>query len=259
MRTAATIQENNLPLPSRGRGSGRGENHLRILTWNVLHRVHAENHGEPAVTRWPDETERQRGLIALLAQCLEQDTAALLQEVSGDLLAAITARFPEHAVLNHQFPRVPRQKGARTLAAPQEHLVVLAPQGSHVLRAHTFASDPGKGFLSVKLPSGLTALCTHVSWGTKGAAQLELLAQVFRGADGPVVLGGDFNAGREVLAPFDAEVGIPPPKALKTRAGEGGGADIDHLLCRAAVLTDVLVLDHQELSDHRPVAATLTW
>jgi endonuclease/exonuclease/phosphatase family metal-dependent hydrolase len=37
-----------------------------------------------------------------------------------------------------------------------------------------------------------------------------------------------------------------------------GGSDIDHLLCKQAVVSDVHVLEHGGLSDHRPVGATLT-
>jgi endonuclease/exonuclease/phosphatase family metal-dependent hydrolase len=239
---------------------------VKVLTWNVLHRVHAENYGEPAVDRWPNEPERVHRVVDLVSRALRVDGfgAVLLQEVSGDVLQSLRDHLPMWAVLDHPYPRVPRQKqpGA-PMRDPSEHLVVVAPEGSTVLRAQTFASDPGKGVLAVTVPSGLVVASTHVSWGPKGEAQLATLRELFHASSAPVCLGGDFNAEREVLVrAFGTEVvvGTLPPSSPRTRPSEDatGGADIDHLLVRRAQLRDLRVLDHSELSDHRPIAATVT-
>lgn len=239
---------------------------MKVLTWNVLHRVHAENYGETAILRWREEPERVRHIVERISKALHADGfgAALLQEVSGDVLEALREHLPAWAVLDHPYPRVPRPKrpGA-PMRDPSEHLVVVAPEGSTVLRARTFASDPGKGVLAVTVPSGLVVASTHVSWGPKGEAQLATLRELLHASSAPVCLGGDFNAEREVLVrAFGAEavVGALPPGSPRTRPSEdaSGGADIDHLLVRRAELRDVRVLDHDELSDHRPVAATVT-
>jgi endonuclease/exonuclease/phosphatase (EEP) superfamily protein YafD len=239
---------------------------VKVLTWNVLHRVHAENYGELAIHRWRDEPERVRRVVGLVSQAMRVDGfgAALLQEVSGDVLESLRVHLPEWAVLNHPYPRVPRQKrpGA-PLRDLSEHLAVIAPEGSTVLRAQTFADDPGKGVLAVTVPSGLVVASTHVSWGPKGEAQLATLRELFHASSAPVCIGGDFNAEREVLVrAFGAEgvVGALPPGSPRTRPAEGatGGADIDHLLVCRAELRDLHVIDHNELSDHRPVAATVT-
>ena len=70
---------------------------MKILTWNVLHRVHAERHSEPAIERWPDEQGRVRGITALIARALtvEGFDVALLQEVSGDVLAPFARSSPD--------------------------------------------------------------------------------------------------------------------------------------------------------------------
>ncbi|MCY1080469.1 endonuclease/exonuclease/phosphatase family protein [Archangium lansingense] len=239
---------------------------MKVLTWNVLHRVHAENYGEPTIHRWHDEPERVRRVVDLLSKSLRVDGfgAALLQEVSGDVLEALRAHLPTWAVLDHPYPRVPRQKqpGA-PMRDLSEHLVVVAPEGSTVLSAQTFAGDPGKGVLAVTLPSGLVVASTHVSWGPKGEAQLTTLRELFHASSAPVCIGGDFNAEREVLVrALSAEVvvGALSPGSPRTRPAEDatGGADIDHLLVYRAELRDLRVLDHSELSDHRPVAATVT-
>lgn len=235
---------------------------MRILTWNVLHRVHAETHAEPAIRRWPDEAERVRGVASLLAETLQGCQVALLQEVSGDVLAQLRTQLVDWAVLNHQYPRVPRQKGAsRTVADPTEHLVVVAPKGAKVLRAQTFENDPGKGFLMVRVSDELVVLSTHVTWGPKGEAQLPVLAQLLAQTPG-LCIGGDFNTGREVISKHvgaDVAFSVPPEGSARTRPENDptGGADIDHLLSRTAALAEVSVLEHHGLSDHRPVAATL--
>lgn len=239
---------------------------MKVLTWNVLHRVHAENYGESAILRWRDEPERVRRIVGLVSKALRADGfgAALLQEVSGDVLQSLRDHLPGWAVLDHLYPRMPRQKrpGGAAMRDPSEHLVVVAPEGSTVLRAQTFADDPGKGMLAVSMPSGWVVASTHVSWGPKGEAQLATLRELFHVSSAPVCIGGDFNAEREVLVrAFGAEavVGALSSGSPHTRPGEDGteGADIDHVLVCRAELHDLRVLDHDELSDHCPVAATV--
>ncbi len=227
---------------------------MKILSWNVLHRVHAENYGEPSIVRWADETARVTGIIDLLRET--RCDVALLQEVSGDVLAALRAAFPH--VLSHEYPRVPRQKRpAKTIDDTKEHLVVLAPTGSKVSRAQTFPNDPGKGLLRVEVSPGLFVISTHVSWGPKAAPQWPLLAQALTDVDGVVCLGGDFNTGGdEVSRALGPEVqrGLVGEGALTTRAG---GENIDFLFVRGASLSEVQVLPHGDLSDHRPIVTSL--
>ncbi|OJH41565.1 hypothetical protein BON30_06700 [Cystobacter ferrugineus] len=236
-----------------------------MLTWNVLHRVHAENYGEPAIHRWRDEPERVRRVVDLVSKalCIDGFGVALLQEVSGDVLQSLRDHLPAWAVLDHPYPRMPRLKRpGPPMRDLREHLVVVAPGGSTVFRAQTFAGDPGKGVLAVTVPSGLVVASTHVSWGPKGEAQFATLRELFHASRAPVCIGGDFNAEREVLVrAFGAEVvvGALPSGSPRTRPSEDatGGLDIDHLLACRAELSDLRVLDHSELSDHRPIAATV--
>jgi hypothetical protein len=107
---------------------------MRVVTWNVLHRVHGETHGEPCIARWGDEARRVDAVVQAV-RALGADVA-LLQEVSGDLLAALRSAFPERAVLSHLYPRVPKRAVAGVVDRT-EHLVVLAPGGAKVRRAST--------------------------------------------------------------------------------------------------------------------------
>jgi len=232
---------------------------MKVLTWNVLHRVHAERFSEPAIEAWPSEARRVQALADRLftAMTIESVDVALLQEVSGDVLSAVRARLPRHAVLNHAYPRVPRPQ-SRSLEDCTEHLVVIGPPGARLARSHTFSSDPGKGYVLVALPDGAHVASTHVSWGPKGAAQLATLAALFDEVS-PLCVGGDFNCARELIDVRGVTFAVPAEGSPKTRADAKGGEDIDHLLCSGAAFHDVRVLEHDTLSDHRPLVATLRW
>jgi endonuclease/exonuclease/phosphatase (EEP) superfamily protein YafD len=238
---------------------------VKLFTWNVLHRVHAETYADPAIAAWPDERARLEGVVRFITRAVqhEQFKVVLLQEVSGDVLAALREALPQCDVFDHCYPRMPRQKTPSTLEDPREHLVVIAPRGSTLVRAHTFESDHGKGFVMVRLPGGFVVASLHLSWGTKALTQLAVLAQVLADAQTPLCVGGDFNAERAVVAEAagpSVQVSSVAQGTLRTRpeADGSGGVDIDHLLCRHARLDDARVLECDGLSDHRPVAATLS-
>lgn len=226
----------------------------RVVTWNVLHRVHAEVHGEPCLVHWPEEAKR----VAALVEAVRAHGAdvALLQEVSGDVVSALRAAFPEREVLSHLLPRVPKRAVAGVVDR-SEHLVVIAPRGAKVKRATTYESDPGKGLLAVEV-GGMVFVSTHVSWGEKRADQLITLRAAVASLGGPIVVGGDFNVEREVVEPaLGASCVALSAGALATRDDEKGrGLWIDHLLgFGGALLRDARVLSHRDESDHRPVVA----
>lgn len=223
---------------------------MRVLTWNVLHRVHAETHGEPAVECWPDEATRTRAIVETLKRVSAD--AVLLQEVSGDVLTALRSAFPH--VTSHLFPRMPRPKYPTTAVTDaSEHLVIVSAPGSTVWRAQTAANDPGKGLLAVE-QNGVLFVSTHVSWGEKREPQLEALARVVREHVGPLVIGGDFNVEASVVCDALGLQNVPlSPGSAKTRVGREGGGDIDHLFVRGLTATTAQVLEHDTLSDHAPV------
>ena len=230
---------------------------MRVFTWNVLHRVHAETYGEPAITQWPDEARRVREVVSRCRQLLGTDGVGLLQETSGDLVTALTHALPGCAVHGHRLPRVPRVKQTK-LVDPTELLVVIAPKGSTVRRASTFESDPGKGFLAVE-SAGVTFVSTHLSFGEKGTAQLEALRDALTSIPGPLVLGGDFNAELSRVTPHLAPL-QPVALANDSMATREVGDErlfIDHLFGRGVRLDHARAVEHPGLSDHRPVVTTL--
>lgn len=235
---------------------------MRITTWNVLHRIHAVNWSEAPVVAYPDERDRVEGIAKRVASWLAADVDVVcLQEVSGDQLAALRAHVtPSVAVLEHRLARVPRPRAedVDALADPAEHLVVLARTGARAREGHTFASDPGKGMLVVEVNDGPVVICTHVSYGDRGPAQLARLVASCHDDDRTIVVAGDFNAPADVvqqalgggfaLAKIDGSTRVVTGGASKT---------IDHVLVRPDRITSAAVLETGDLSDHLPVTAEL--
>ncbi|MER7284010.1 endonuclease/exonuclease/phosphatase family protein [Dactylosporangium sp. NPDC000244] len=225
---------------------------ITVATWNVLHRVHAENYAEPVAAAWPDEARRIAAVTARLAG-RDEDVIAL-QEVSGDQLASLREVLAPEQVHAMSYPRVPTvRRGTPRLRDVSEHLVVIA-RGERVA-GDAFDGDPGKGFLAVRTGSALV-VSTHVGFGDARTAQLARLASL---GDGPAVLLGDFNADRETIA-----AGLGPgftlaefaPGAPPTRPG-ARSPYIDHIAVREGVPGLATVEDAGGLSDHNLVVSLI--
>lgn len=223
---------------------------ITVATWNVLHRIHAENWDEDVAAHWPDESKRIAAIAARVTE-LDADVIAL-QEVSGDLLAALgpTGRTV-HAM---RYPRVPRpRRTASQLRDDTEHLVLLVNGPSRQVATRAFKDDRGKGALAVET-AGVTVIATHVSWGDdKRPGQLAQLREL---ATPPAVVLGDFNADAATVL-HDLGDGFDTarlPSGQTTR----GRQVIDHVIVHGATATDARVLDADGLSDHSPVWARIS-
>jgi len=227
---------------------------ITVATWNVLHRVHAQNWGEDVARRRPDESARIAAITALLAARTEQVIA--LQEVSGDQLASLRDALPDRTFHTLRYPRVPKsRRGPSPLHDLTEYLVLLVDGPGQEVSAESFPDDPGKGALAVRI-AGTLVVATHVSGDRRRTRQLARLAAI---ASGPTVLLGDFNTDRAtVAAGLGAGFAVAdlPPEALPTRPGTSRW--IDHVVVRGVVAGDAAVEDVGGLSDHNLVRATVT-
>jgi endonuclease/exonuclease/phosphatase family metal-dependent hydrolase len=238
---------------------------VKITTWNVLHRIHAENWKEAPVTSHPDERDRSAAVAALVARWLDADTDIVcLQEVSGDQLAALRGVVgPNVRVFDHVYPRIPRlrREGGPDLHDPKEHLVVLVKDlAARQHASSTFASDPGKGMLVVDVGDDARIIDTHVTFGPRGIAQLEVLAGAARDERRASVVVGDFNAPRDVVqAGLGGDIVVAEVVGpTRIASAESSGKTIDHVAVRGASIVSVHVLDANGLSDHQPVIAEIT-
>lgn len=240
---------------------------ISVVTWNVLHRVHAENWGEDVTRLWPHETDRIGAITARLMERSEEVIA--LQEVSGDQLDDVVRALPAgRSIFSLRYPRVPKPRhGAPSLEDPSEHLVLLVDAPAHQVAAEAFDDDPGKGLLAVETGEALV-VATHVSFDRRRAGQLARLAEVTAATIStkpmkpmkPVILLGDFNCdATTVSAAFGSAyaVAVPPPDALPTRPSGGGVAaqTIDHIVVRGGGASGVRTEDVDGLSDHNLLRA----
>lgn len=235
---------------------------ITVATWNVLHRVHAENWYEDVAARWPDEAERIAAITARVAKLPEQVIA--LQEVSGDQLASLRAALPDRDIHALRYPRVPRQRRMPTaLADRAEYLVLVVDGDGREIAAESFDSDGGKGVLVVAT-AGLRVAATHVTGDLRRWDQLARLRELGCAGTEPAVLLGDFNIGRDAVAEHlgpEFTVAALPEDGPPTRPRpehEIKGQFIDHVVARGARVTEAAVDTVDGLSDHNLVRARLS-
>ncbi|MEV6559694.1 endonuclease/exonuclease/phosphatase family protein [Nocardia sp. NPDC051756] len=234
---------------------------ITVATWNVLHRIHAENWYEDVSSRWPDEAARIDAVTEQVAARTEQVVA--LQEVSGDQLFSLRAALPGRTVHSMQYVRVPTaRRHAGALRDPSEHLVLIVEGPSREISAESFADDPGKGALAVST-GGVVVIATHVTGDRRRGKQLARLAEMASATpEYPAILLGDFNVDGETVASSLGEgfsVAELPPGSLATRPRTSGAKSqvIDHVVVRGATVREVAVEDSDGLSDHNLVRATI--
>jgi endonuclease/exonuclease/phosphatase family metal-dependent hydrolase len=229
---------------------------LRLITWNVLHRIHGEKWSKHVVRNFPNESVRIERVAARVAQWLTQgSTVVCLQEVSGDQLAALR----ESPFISHRYGRVPSwwRFWTRPLRDAAEHLAV----GGADLRfvaGLTFADDDGKGLLAAEV-GGLRIVSAHLTFGRAGAAQLHTLKEL---AGLRAVIAGDFNADRQTVAQtLGKGFAVADASEQATRVAGARlrrGYSVDHIAVAGGTVADVEVLDSEGLSDHHPLRATVT-
>jgi endonuclease/exonuclease/phosphatase family metal-dependent hydrolase len=242
---------------------------LRLATWNVLHRVHAENFDEGVVAPHPDEAARAASIAALAAEVMAAGVAVLcLQEVSGDQRDALRRALPAGAGLFElAYPRrpQPRRPHVGRLRDATELLVTVVAPGlpAEAMASAVFPDDPGKGYLGVRVAGAWAVFNTHVSYGERCPGQLARLAAAARSGALPAALLGDFNAGVRHIATGlgeDFAAAALPSDAMPTRPRskpDGKDQHIDHVFVRNATAGEAQVISARGLSDHNLVLATV--
>ncbi|MTE14614.1 endonuclease/exonuclease/phosphatase family protein [Nocardia aurantiaca] len=229
---------------------------ISIATWNVLHRVHADNWDSEMAARWPEEAQRIAVVTAAVAA--RKEAVIGLQEVSGDQLASLREALPDRTFHVLDYPRIPTPRRVpNTLADRTEHLVLIVRGPSRLVLAEPHALDPGKGLVAVEI-DGILIIVTHVTGDERRSGQFARLAEV--AGDGPAVLIGDFNVGRDDLAAGLGEgftVTGFPPDSVPTRPRTSGAKSqfIDHVVAHGVPVRGLTVEDVAGVSDHNLVRA----
>jgi endonuclease/exonuclease/phosphatase family metal-dependent hydrolase len=236
---------------------------MLITTWNVLHRVHAENWGELPVVTFPDEAARVAAVVARIKACFAAGVEVVaLQEVGGDVLAALPD-LPGVSRHVHRYPRVPHRRDGQPTGArdPHEHLVTLVRGQGRLIHAETAPSDSGKGLLIVSRDDGTWVVNVHLSHGSRGEAQLTRALELSVPAERVVVV-GDFNATHPMVSgwlPEGWSLAPALPGGITRIGGDGRpGRWIDHVWVRGGRAEVYEVVD-DPASDHRAVHAAVVW
>mmetsp|Transcript_20133 Transcript_20133/g.39913 ORF Transcript_20133/g.39913 Transcript_20133/m.39913 type:complete len:335 (+) Transcript_20133:59-1063(+) len=213
---------------------------LLIYSWNVLHRVHAQNYRIPEVQKWPDEPKRLEhvtGLILTYLRSCQQPCVICLQEVSGDVLKALKSALATSKnilVFEHQHRRIPRfwrpNPQNEHVVEREEYIVSITKNclGAQKTAGFTYRTDAGKSLLGIKFQVPVPArdgseieqkhscesvvlLNTHLRHGGSPLDedhrddQLRQLVQVRETAQGSsrvhVLAAGDFNSNVSGLPP----------------------------------------------------------
>ncbi|GAB0104612.1 hypothetical protein JMUB6875_35870 [Nocardia sp. JMUB6875] len=231
---------------------------ITVASWNVLHRVHADNWVSDIAARWPEEAARIAAVTATVVARTEQVIA--LMEVSGDQLASLRKALPGREFHVLDYPRVPRPRRLPNVLDDRgEHLVLIVDGTAREVAAESFLFDPGKGALAIEL-DGLLIVATHVTGDERRAEQLERLRLLT--ASGPAILLGDFNIDRDTLAAAlgpEYAVAEFPPDSIPTRPRDSGSKSqfIDHVVGRGIPVRDLVVEDVAGASDHNLVRAVV--
>ncbi|MFN0245649.1 MAG: endonuclease/exonuclease/phosphatase family protein [Kofleriaceae bacterium] len=233
-----------------------------VVSWNVLHRVHAVNWSEPAIRHWTDEESRIRSVADYLVATTAD--VVCLQEVSGDQLALLRD-VEEGELFVTKHPRVPsfRRPTTESLRDAGEYLVtIVRDAGARLVRGEAFPTDGGKGFQRVELANRSTVINTHVSFGDKRTAQLARLATEAHQAPGLAILCGDFNADRDTCVTdlgsgWSAAVPLDGLHTRPRQTPSGKSQDIDHVFVHGGKALEAMVLDAEMRSDHNLLRARL--
>ena len=225
-----------------------GAEPLRIMSWNLHHGAGVDG-----------KVDLER-IAAVIRR--EEPDVVLLQEVdkhcarSGNTdQAAELGRLLE---MHHAFGK------ALDLGDGEYGQAILSrhPLGDPEVHRLPGGGEPRIVFsCRVDAPGGsLTAATLHLDHQDDGRpfAQAQVASAELLKTNGPVVLGGDFNAGPEsrTLRVFAQAPWNPVPKAgpAATHPAENPATEIDHIILRGlAPAKAVVVIDESAASDHRPL------
>jgi endonuclease/exonuclease/phosphatase family metal-dependent hydrolase len=272
---------------------------LRVVTWNIRAAI---GPGEPFPPAWwrhvrADRLER----IADLIRVLDADVVTLqevtIKTVNGAVddqpaeLGRMTGMHVRYAAV-HSFPLIEPETGAAvgsamwgnailtreplvngfTLAMPRaaDNDLVEPADAEHPLAGARFGDvEPGHREPRCAVGgrvAGVTVATAHLTYmgREQRRAQVEALAALVSGTEGPGILTGDFNAPAEAPemvslgAAVDdafAAVGVGPGDKRRRSCGQ---QSIDHVFVRGLAVEACRVADETgDASDHWPVVADL--
>lgn len=235
---------------------------LRVLTWNLMHGRAKPSAGRDLLADFADALSRWEWDVALLQEVPPWWPALLAERLETDQRLVLTSRnfgLPVRRAIATRWPDLIKSNGGgcnailarRGVAAVTEQRTLrlrLAPERRWLqgvrLAGDSRQSEGQSESSGLEREVWVGNLHATVRDASAAIAEARQAARtLLEWADGaPAVLGGDFNVRTLSLAGF----------------AYMGGADVDHVFASGlARLSEPLVLDRGDLSDHAPVAVSV--
>jgi endonuclease/exonuclease/phosphatase family metal-dependent hydrolase len=220
---------------------------LRVLTWNLLHGRSVPNAGRCLLPEFAAALEEWEWDVALLQEVPPWWPQALSERLGSQVeqrrvLTSRNSLLPLRRAIAVRWPDLIKSNGGGANAI----LVREIPVGEH--RTLRLCWWPERRQLqAVRLATGIWVGNLHATVGDDPAARRDAerarVAMVAWADGAPFVLGGDFNVRGLALAEL----------------AYAGGHDVDLVFASGLEpVGEVEVLERGPLSDHAPVAVTLT-
>ena len=272
---------------------------LRVATWNIRAAI---GPGEPFPPAWwrhvrADRLERIAGLIRAIDAEVVTLQEVTIMTVNGAVtdqpaeLARLTDRHVRYAAV-HSFPLIEPETGAAIGSAMWGNAILtrealadgfalalpraadddlVEPDGADHPLAGARYGDVEPGHREARCAVGgrlgeVTVATAHLTYmgREQRRSQVEALARLVSGTEGPAILTGDFNAPveaaemaslRGVVDDAFAAVGVPAGDVRRRSCGE---QSIDHISVRGLAVEACRVADETgDASDHWPVVVDL--
>ncbi len=220
--------------------------HLRVLTWNLMHGRSVPPAGRDLLDDFGSALERWSWDVALLQEVPPWWPATLAARFGAEQRAVLTSRnalLGLRRAVARRRPDVMKSNGggANAIIARRDRIVAD--------RARRLCRVPERRWAhAVQLGCGIWVVNLHATAHDGAAADRDgrlaaAAARRWAGAE-PIVLGGDFNLRRPQWPEFTAVA----------------GNDVDHIFIAGGLRLAGRpeVLDRGRLSDHAPVAVTVS-
>jgi endonuclease/exonuclease/phosphatase family metal-dependent hydrolase len=213
---------------------------VRVLTWNLMHGRSVPGAGRDLLDEFASALAGWEWDVALLQEVPPWWPDALAARTGAEARSVLTSRnalLPARRAIARRWPDLIKSNGGGCNA--------ILVRGERIAEHRTFRLCvwPERRWLhAVRLVSGSWLGNLHAGGPTRDAERARERALAW--ADGaPLVLGGDFNLHSPSLAGL----------------AHAGGQNADHVfVTELQVIGEANVLDRGHLSDHAPVAVTLS-
>ena len=268
LRSPASSEVNVLRHFEPGAVDATADHSLKFLSYNIQVGIRTTKYRHYVTKGWKHVLphESRNHTLRRIADVVADYDFVALQEIDAGSIRSGFVNQVEYIAERAQFPYWYAQLN-RDLGPIAQHgnglLTRIAPAAMEDHRLP--GAIPGRGAIVVRMPFGdatVLVVMLHLSLGERSRAlQLEYVKGLIDGEDHVVVM-GDMNSHLADLL-FDsplAETSLRPAESVgPTYPSWRPSLALDHILVSPELAIDEYEVLDCRLSDHRPIAMSLTW